>query len=163
MALFSFDAQSVDPGTTSFDPMPPGNYLGQIIESDIKPTRSGGRQLALTLEIIDGPHARRRVWDNLNIENSNAQAQEIAQRQLSQLCHALGIRHLNDTAQLHGKPVRAKIAIQPAQDQYPAKNVIKAYAPVEDSVQAIGLGAVPPVAASAAPKLAATRKPWEKG
>lgn len=162
MALFSFDAQSVDPGASSFDPMPPGNYLGQIIESDIKPTRSGGRQLALTLEIIDGPHARRRVWDNLNIENSNAQAQEIAQRQLSQLCHALGIRHLNDTAQLHGKPVRAKIAIQPAQDQYPAKNVIKAYAAVEAGAQPTG-AAPPTTAAAAAPKPAAARKPWEKG
>ena len=33
--------------------------------------------------IIDGPFANRKVWDNLNIRNNNATAQQIAQRALA--------------------------------------------------------------------------------
>jgi hypothetical protein len=44
----------------------PATTSMQVIESDIKPTKtSGGEQLVLTLEVIEGPFSNRRVWDRL--------------------------------------------------------------------------------------------------
>ena len=67
-----------------------GNYVAQIIESSLAETRTGGQMLKLTWEIIDGPKAKRRVWENLNIINSNPDAQAIAERSLKRICAAVG-------------------------------------------------------------------------
>ena len=67
-----------------------GNYNAQIIESSLATTKSGGTILKLTWEILDGPLAKRRVWENLNIVNSNADVQAIAERSLKRICGAVG-------------------------------------------------------------------------
>ena len=94
----TFDPNSVPEDDRTFDPLPAGDYLMQVTESEIKPTKSGsGEQLILTLEVVDGPHQNRKVWDRLNIRNENADAQRIAQRALADLCLAIGVASLRDT------------------------------------------------------------------
>jgi len=52
-----FDANQVEP-STSFDVIPAGKYHVQIVNSEMRPTKSGtGRYLWLELSIMDGPHA----------------------------------------------------------------------------------------------------------
>ncbi|KAB7788012.1 DUF669 domain-containing protein [Methylorubrum populi] len=111
----------------SFDPMPAGDYNAQIVESEIKQTKSGGDMLRLTLEIIDGPFANRKVWDNLNIRNNNATAQQIAQRALADICSATGTGALTDSEDLHFKPLVVSLKIEPARDGYDARNAVKRY------------------------------------
>lgn len=108
-----FNADEIPEDDRSFDPIPAGEYLMQVIESDVVETRNKtGDQLVLTLEVIDGPHANRRVWDRLNIRNQNPDAQRIAQRSLADLCLAIGISSLRNTEDLHFHPFIGKVTIQ---------------------------------------------------
>jgi hypothetical protein len=127
MAQFNFDASQVAPQAAT-GPVPAGNYLAHITESDVQPLKSGkGTGLKLTFEIIDGQYKGRRVWENLNIQHENEDTQRIAQSQLSALCHAVNVIKLQDTAALHLKPVNIKVVVREAQGQYQASNNIKGY------------------------------------
>lgn len=127
MANLNFNAEHVDP-TPRFDPLPAGEYTVIITASELKFTKSGdGQYLELTLEVQGGEFAGRKLFDRLNIYNSNRQAVEIAQRQLSQICHAVGVLQVEDSEQLHFKPLVAIVRIEPGRDGYDPKNVIKGY------------------------------------
>lgn len=157
MALLQFNAAQVEPQKSNFDPLPAGNYVAQVVESDIKPTKSG-QALNLTFEVLDGAHRNRKVWARLNIKNDSAKAQEIAQAQLSALCHAIGVINLTDTQQLHAKPVRIRVKVRPADGNYAASNDVTGF-------EAVPGGAVPAAApAFAAAPAAAPAKaaPWAR-
>ena len=129
MALLSsmFDATQVEP-QTSFEPLPSGDYPVIIKDSEMKPNKAGtGEYLQLTLEVIDGPSKGRLVWDRLNLKNQNQMAEEIAQKQLSAICHATGVLNVGDSAQLHNIPMIAKVAYRAASGQYEASNDVKGY------------------------------------
>ena len=65
----TFDATSVDLNTT-YEALPPGDYVVQIVESSMEPTSSGnGRYLKLKLEVTDGEQKGKVVFDRLNLEN----------------------------------------------------------------------------------------------
>jgi len=123
----TFDPNDVPEDDRSFEPLPAGDYVMQVIESEIKDTKSGsGQQLVLTLEVTEGPLSNRRVWDRLNIVNQNADAQRIAQRSLADLCLAVGIAQLRNTEELHFKPFVGKVSIQPDKTgQYGPQNRVR--------------------------------------
>lgn len=151
MAILNFDASTVQPDSTSISPVPAGIYVAQVVDSDVKPLKSGnGDALSLTFKILDGPHISRQVWASLNIRHSNAQAQQIAQAQLSALCHAAGVIRLQDSAMLHNRPVRIRVKVREADGQYSARNEVTGF-------EAIPGGAAP---AAAAGKPAAPAAPW---
>lgn len=159
MAQLIFDATNVAP-QASFQPLPAGVYTTLIVDSDVKPTKSGGTQAIFTLQVVDGPFAGRKVFARLNVRNASAEAERIGQAQLSALCHAAGVLQLQDTSQLHGKVVRAKVTVRKDETgQYGDSNDVKAF-------EAVG-GAQPmaqahaPAAAPAAPAAAAV-PPWQK-
>lgn len=130
-----------------------GNYVAQIIESSLAETKSGGQMLKLTWEIVDGPKAKRRVWENLNIINSNPDAQAIAERSLKRICAAVGHTGLlSNSESLHFKPVEITVAIKPAEGQYGEQNTVKGYKAV---------GAAGPATAGAAASATAST-PWGK-
>lgn len=155
MTTLKFDATNVDP-TPSFDPIPAGVYIAQVIESDVKPTKSGtGEYLQLTLEILDGQFKGRRCWDRINIRNQSAEAETIGQKQLSQLCHAIGVLQVQDSAQLHAKPMRVKVTVR-KDPNFGDSNEIKGY-------EAVAGAAAPAAAATAAPaKPAGVTPPWQQ-
>lgn len=127
MATIQFNATNIDPNPR-FDPLPAGDYNVIITESEIKPTRDGaGQYLQLKLEVQGGEFAGRILFDRLNLWNNNRQAQEIAQRTLSQICHAVGQLQVNDSQELHYKPLVATVKIRQAQGNYDASNEIKGY------------------------------------
>jgi hypothetical protein len=158
-----FNAADVPEDDRTLEPLPAGNYLMQVIESEIKPTKSGtGEQLVLTLEVIDGPHANRKVWDRLNIVNENADAQRIAQRSLADLCLSIGVASLRNTEELHFKPFVGRLAIrQDKTGQYGPQNTVR-YKPRGGQPPA---GKAPPQQSAAKPAAAAaaapgTKRPW---
>lgn len=127
MARFNFDSTNVTPQAT-MGPLPAGEYLAHITESDVVNLKSGnGQGLKLTFEVIDGPFKGRRVWESLNVVHSNELAQSIAQSQLSAICRATGVIKLDDTAALHRKPMKITVAIKPASGDYKEGNSIKGY------------------------------------
>lgn len=127
-----FDPGAVDP-RDNFDPLPPGNYVGEIIESDVVNTKSGsGQMVKLTWKIIEGDYEGRRIWDQINFRNANEVAQRIGQQALAEVCAACGIRGpLCNTEHLHGMPVRIKVKIGKAQEGLDPRNKISRYAPYD--------------------------------
>lgn len=149
----AFDATTVAP-QDSFDCIPAGVHTAQATDSDIKPTKDGtGTRLNFTFRILDGQFAGRVVFCSLNIANKSKIAEDIAQKQLSQFCHAAGVLKVSDSSQLHNRPVRIKVKIQ-KDDQYGDKNEISAFEAINNSVAPAGFA--PPPAAPRAP----TATPW---
>lgn len=155
----------------SFEPIPAGTYVLQVIESKIEDTKSGtGQMLTLTLEIVDGEYANRRIWDRLNIRNQNPDAQRIAQQSLRSLCMALGITELTDSEELHFKPFEAKITIQQDKSgQYGPQNRVRYVAgdgnsapPPQKALARPAAPARPQIKPQAAPAKGGTAKPWSK-
>jgi len=164
MAQFKFEAANVSPDT-QFAPVPNGEYPVVITESEMKDTKDGaGQYLQLVLEIIDGHYKGRKIWDRLNLVNKNATAVEIAQRALSQICHAINHLSLQDTAELHHKPLLARVVVRPAGGGYDESNEVKEYKAMSGPVPAPAPLQAPPgyaqqPAAPAAPAAQVGNKP----
>lgn len=154
----TFDASGVAPAVP-MEVLPAGKYLSHLIESEMLPTKSGdGQYLKLVFEVLEGPFARRKIFDQLNLANRNVQTVEIAQRQLSAICHAVGQIQVADSEQLHFKPLLVTLKVEPAgPDRYgvhrEARNKVGGYAPAQQGA------ATPPPAAQPAARTAAGSAP----
>ena len=149
--LSGFNAAEVEP-QGSFEPIPAGWYTAMITDSEFKPTKNGnGEYLQLRLDVIEGEHEGRVLFDRLNLNNPNQTAVEIAQRQLSAICRAVGVMTPQDSNDLHDKPLKVKVSIRPAGNGYEASNEVKAYEAVD--------GGQPAPAQSGG---GAAKKPWQK-
>jgi hypothetical protein len=150
MARFSFNASNVEP-STPMDVLPKGKYLCMAIASELKPTKNGtGEYLQITFEVLDGSAKGRKIFERLNIRNSNKTAEDIAQRALSALCHAVGVIELEDSDQLHNIPVMIDLDIDPAKGEYSAQNRVKGYSAAGGQTSAPAPAARPAAAAPAA-------------
>ena len=147
-------------GDGTFAPLPEGWYSATIVKAEVKQTKAGtGAYIALRLDITGPTHQGRVVFSNLNINNPSPKAQEIGLQQLNQIMGALGLREVEDSTQLIGGTLQAKLAIKTEEGRDPA-NEVKAYRAVVGSVPpAIS---VPPSSGGslAAPK--AAPPPWAK-
>ncbi|MBL8445650.1 MAG: DUF669 domain-containing protein [Zoogloeaceae bacterium] len=128
MATITFDATTVEPDF-GMAPLPAGSYIAQAIESEIKTAQSGtGQYVQFTWKVLDGQYKGRLVFDRINVKNANQVAEQIGQKQLSALCHAAGVLRLQDTMQLHNKPVKLRLVIH-EDDKYGDSNEVKGYEP----------------------------------
>jgi hypothetical protein len=139
MALLNFNAATVEPATGQLDPFPSGWYKMAFTETSIEPTKEGnGEYIKLVLQVIEGVHQKRTVYENLNTKNSNPQTVEIAYKQLSAICYATGQIQLTDTDQLKNIPFWGKVKLEQAEknpdgtEKYPAKNRMVAYKHLND-------------------------------
>lgn len=112
----TFNAHIVDP-SQPVSMLPVSDQNGHpviIVSSEFKPTKNDQNSgfLELMLQIIDGPHKGETGAYRLNLFNANAQAVDIASRQLSALCHVTGQMMLSDSSQLHNIPFRAIVGMQ---------------------------------------------------
>jgi hypothetical protein len=154
-----------DPNETedSFDIVPAGDYIAIISASDYVANQKGtGMILKLTYEIIDGEFKGRKIFENLNLENENAVAVQIAKKTLNSICLACGVNAIQDSSQLHSIPMLLDVGIKPAKGDYDAQNKIKKHLPVNGSApQAPAQNGFqkPAGQGSEAPKKA---QPWQK-
>lgn len=81
------------------------------------------------LDIIEGPYQSRKLFDQLNLVNSNPQTVEIAQRTLLAICHATGKLQVNDSVDLHLVPMTIQVGVKPPKDGYSEKNTIRYLVP----------------------------------
>jgi len=166
MASLVFSAASVEiEERPSRQPVPNGNYVALITDSEIKTTKRGdGRYLQLVWEITKGEHKGRMIWDRLNVENPNPTAVKIAQQDLAAICTAMGKGGIDDSDELHYKEITIAVQVSPASNGHDASNEIKGYsAPA---------GAAPVAPAAPAPVAqeafvddipgGAPAKPWEQ-
>lgn len=150
MALLNFDAAQVAPAAP-MEVIPAGTYNAMMVESEMKPTKmNDGAYLSCTFEILDGEYKGRKVFTNLNLQNQNPTAVEIAYRSLSAICHAVGVIQCQDSAQLHNRPLQIVVKVKPATGEYEAGNEIKGYKAIQQAAPAAAPGVMPPPTAPAA-------------
>ena len=161
MARFdtAFDATGIEP-TTAYEILPAGKYRAQIVESEMRVTRNGmGQFLWLMLDIIEGQYQGRKLFDQLNLVNSNPQTVEIAQRTLSAICHATGKLQVNDSVDLHLVPMTIQVGVKPPKDGYSEKNTIRYLVPERTAPAAPAYQAAPTASQTPAAPAAA---PWNR-
>ena len=153
MDLNGFDALEIEPTTTN-EPIPADWYKAVISNTEQKATKAGtGSYLELTIDVIEGSYQGRKIWDRLNLQNPNQTAVEIAQRNLSSICRAIGVNNPKDSAELCDKPLMVKVAVRAADGQYDATNEVKGY----DAAGGATATASPVVATASA-----STPPWKK-
>ena len=176
----TFNAQEHDTEQRNdFPELPAGIYQLEVTASEVAATSTGsGTILKTTMAVIAPEEFKGRlIFNNYNLENANAQAQEIGQKQFASLCRAIGVSSVDDSEELHLRAFTAKIGLgKPSKDgKYPARAEIKRYffedegdvpVPEIDASQPAPAApandnkpAVRPAAAAAAPA-AGARRPW---
>jgi hypothetical protein len=129
--------ETFDPETqegNSWELLPVGEYVAQIVEASIQQPNSGdGYRLALTWKIIKGDYEGRQVWQRIPYLHSSEQAQTIGRKMLKDLCVATGVaEQVDDASVFLFKPVRIRLGIErDKQGFYPDKNKITRILPLE--------------------------------
>lgn len=166
----NFDASKVAP-SEAFEVLPAGWYAARIIDSEVKPSSSGDNMLKLTFELDEARHPThkgRKVWVNLNLWNSgakSAQTIQIAQRDLSAICKAVGVAGVSNTDTLHNILLAIKLKVRAANGDYEAANDVAGY----DTLMARFPGNAPTMpqqgASASQPQQTATaaQPPWVRG
>lgn len=117
--MFTFNAADYDP-QAGIPVFPTGEYHFCIRKSNVKQTqKQDGGMLTLQFECLtEGPQKGKAAFLNLNLWNPNAQAVEIAQKELSAICHAVGVANVqgsqqpdNAVAMLHNIPFMCKVTV----------------------------------------------------
>lgn len=124
MVQINFNANEVS-SESGFDPIPPGEYVIKVNDTQEKVAKSGGKYIWIEHIILEGQYKDRRLYNNLNLWNENATAKKIADAQLSQLCKATGQISLTNTVQLHGIPIRVKVGLDTKGDRGPQNRIDK--------------------------------------
>lgn len=157
--LAGFNAEAYKPLDT-FEPVPAGWYTVIITESEMKPTKAGdGEYLQLAMQIVEGEHQGRIIWDRLNLINPNQTAVDIANRALAAICRAVGVLTPTDSSELHDRPFQVKVSVRPAKDGYDATNEVRGYRALGEAPAA---PAAPVGAASASSPATASVPPWRR-
>lgn len=184
MARLQYTANSPDnqQGLEDFTPIPAGDVIGIITKSQYKLTKAKtGNYLQLIWKVQGGKYNGRTLFDNLNLDNPNPIAVEIANKTLNSICKACQKVGVQDSEELHGIYVKLTLSVQAATETNPASNNIKAYttpkpedmsigaeqamnATVTDASPATGtgMGPDPPPIDDPSPEAAPQKLPWEE-
>ena len=159
-----FDASQVPEDERNFDPLPAGEYHVQVIDSGVTDTKNGqGVMVKLTMEVISGEFANRKLFDNIMYQHSNAQAQSIGQRRLADLIGSIGENpHMQNTEDLHFKPCIAVVKVKPASGDYGPGNEVRTYKPAGAAPAAVQRAAPVQHVAAQAPAASAGNRPWAR-
>lgn len=92
-----------------FSTLEAGEYVGTIVDSEMKPTKSGdGAYLELKIQLENG----RVLFERLNIQNKNETAMEMAFRTLRSICEAVGKGTIKDSTELHNKRLKVVVSVK---------------------------------------------------
>jgi hypothetical protein len=132
MAQLNYVADLNDQFTGISECLPAGEYKVQIIDTDIVSPKSGdGEMVKVVYEVVaDQTYDGRKIFDNLIIHHSSADAVRIGKQKLNTICALTGTKNIKDTAQLHGKTLSLLIGVKEYQGQN--QNTIKKYLPFDD-------------------------------
>jgi hypothetical protein len=143
-----FDGESTP--DASFEPLPAGDYLAIIVDSEKKATKAGnGEYIELKLEVIEGEYQNRNLWERLTVDHPNETAQKIGRSRLKEICRAVGNMAPRDSSELHDIPMIVTVGHEKRKDTGEMTNRIKGYKSRS--------------APAAAKPATASKAPWKKG
>lgn len=148
-------------GENRFELIPAGNYIAQIIKSEIRVNKDGfGSRLSLQFQITEGEKRGRTLFQDVTLKNQNETAMKIGREQLAQLARACGLTRVQDSAQLHGIDMQIRVAIREDKTgQYEPRNEIKRFEPLPGQ----GASTAAPSAPAAPTAPAGRAMPWKRG
>ncbi len=134
--LESFNIKWDEVEVNSYQPLAAGMYAAKVISSEIAKTKKGDNMLKLTFEVL-GANKGRRIFENYMLTHSNPKAVQAGLGRLKSLAASIGIDfdQLQDTSELHGKPVGIKVKIE-SSEQYGDQNRINSFEEYEESMLA---------------------------
>jgi hypothetical protein len=160
--------EAADSGSTSYEPLPDGDYELKVLEAETKQTQSGKTMFSIKCQVQGGANANRLVWDNLVVSPDNATALGIFFRKMA----AMGLTkeaffdREPSTAQIEqaliGRGFRGQIGSRTYNGQkrneiknyYPSSATASAPAPVQAAAPAPAPAAAPAPAPAPAPSAA---------
>lgn len=161
MATMEFDSTGVE--RVSFEPLPVGDYQAIIADSTWKHPKGGFGQpdttrpayLELKVTIIDGEYKGRFVIDRLNLNNDNPMTKKIAKSHFAGLLESVGLVRINDTSEVHNKPMIARLGVKAGEGQYGPSNDVKGYKAIVANTNTPA-----PAPKQEAQTTTTTQKPW---
>jgi len=137
--------------------IPAGEYLAHIVKTEFKPTKAKtGHFLAIQYKVLEGDHKGRVVFSNLNLDNPNPVAVEIANKELNSLCAACGLEGVEDSDELLQIPFLLTVKVKPADAQWPEGNEVAGYASADEHKDTPAIDEAPETKDKPKAKL-----PWE--
>ena len=129
MAYLGMDVSQAE-AFQDYSPLPPGEYHVLVTDSQIRKNPNNGTQdLQFTLKVTDGEHAGRLIFDTFRLWSTSQKAVEYAKRKLHTMATAAHLPgRINDSAELHGKQMIVKVAIDTYNDK--ERNEVKMYKPL---------------------------------
>jgi len=107
--------------------VPAGKYVCQVAGASVQPTKAkNGYYVKVMLKILEGEHANRVLYDNINIDNPSEKCTQIGLSQLSALGRAIGVDSLQSVSQISGQVAVASVRVKNE------NNEIKTYISVAD-------------------------------
>jgi len=125
---FSFNATGIPPASADgSSSLPVGEHPVTITGGEFKAVKDkpNAGMLVLTLTVYDGPNKGASGPWRLNLYSDSPQAVEIAQKQMSALCHVTNTFIVNNVEDLFGKPFLVCVGPQANNPQYTQVNGVK--------------------------------------
>ena len=111
MGSFNLDIAEIET-EDGFSPLKPGNYLMQVIGSDVQPNKKGtGEFVKLEIEILE-PNAGRMIFEYFNIKHEVEATQKIGQQNLKVIQKLTKLNKFDESEQCHNIPFYADILIK---------------------------------------------------
>jgi hypothetical protein len=137
---FSATNHDTDKQGGDYEDLPAGIYqfeieATEIVETGPEDNRTGSGMKYTASVLAPSEMEGRKFFGFINLENKNAQAQEIGQKELACMCRALEIEEVEDTEELHFKAYTVKLGLgKPSKKKnpdgsplYPARMEVKRY------------------------------------
>ena len=102
-----FDASKEE--SVDFSPLPTGLYTLTVVHCEQGPTANGSGAMVKVEYAVEG-QGERKVFDNFNIKNQSAKAEQIGRGQFKHLLECVGRPQLKSPSDLLGARVRANIS-----------------------------------------------------
>ena len=134
--LTGFDAEKAASEGGSFDVLPQGDYIAQIVDSTQK-EKDGGMTITLKLEILEGQYKGRFVWDTLGMRHSSEKWVAACRRRLGQAMMVFGITKPRDTSEIHFKALTVSLTVR-EDESGQVRNNVKAYKPRQSAAPTFG-------------------------
>ena len=100
-----------------FELLPAGWYLAQAISNEEKGIKNGGTRHEFVFEILDGPHASRKLWVSLNLGSLNEESVRYARSDLDAMCAAVGKRQVANGDELMFQPMMIRVVVKPPKER----------------------------------------------
>ena len=124
----AYNSETNKESMADFSALPAGLKIAAIYKSQYKATKAKtGHMLQLQLKVLEGKDKGRVFFENLNLDNPNPVAVEIANKTLNSICQACLKASVKDSEELHNIPMRVTLRVDAATATQPASNSVTNY------------------------------------